>query len=436
MSDSSSCSDSDSVEEVVVQRYLKQDLQSSLAQGRALIRQHHGIKPQPGHYRLKDCCHAVVDHKTHGYQGKHWETSGPTGNLEKGTRRLTTKAVDKEMDQERNWRAKREEKLSKLAREIIQPLLDDFNDTLVISKREMAAEDRLLTHHQESVKDSVQCELVCRENGRRVDEMAEKEREHQVRLLMAMKDDAMRTASIDSLVDSMAFTNQKRSLINTDLEEASERLQDDQKETDVEYNKAVGEMLDQSLITVVQESHKDSLKEQEEQARKEKIELQKMIENDKVAYQNQNRFSKAVNMIVAMYRDLEMKEHKEEEKMKQYVEDVKFTAQEDIVRIVNTKRTCSLYRKEKSRRIQEEEQLVTQDNPARAAMMNVMNRVQRQMLLQKFKGKWVNITNKKKAGRTEEQSEENLTERDKKLRMIRTKNRKETKVVRWQDEDF
>lgn len=39
-------------------------------------------------------------------------------------------------------------------------------------------------------------------------------------------------------------------------------LQDDQKETDVEYNKAVGEMLDQSLITVVQESHKDSLKEQ------------------------------------------------------------------------------------------------------------------------------------------------------------------------------
>lgn len=55
----------------------------------------------------------------------------------------------------------------------------------------MAAEERLLTHIQESVKDSVQCELVCQENGRRVDKMAEKEREHQVRLLMAMKDDAM-----------------------------------------------------------------------------------------------------------------------------------------------------------------------------------------------------------------------------------------------------
>lgn len=52
MSDSSSSSDSDSVEEVVVQRYLKQDLQSSLAQGRALIRQHHGIKAQPGHYQV------------------------------------------------------------------------------------------------------------------------------------------------------------------------------------------------------------------------------------------------------------------------------------------------------------------------------------------------------------------------------------------------
>lgn len=30
---------------------------------------------------------------------------------------------------------------------------------------------------------------------------------------------------------------------------------------------------------------------------------------------------------------VQMKEHKEEEKMKQYVEDVKFTAQEDIVRM-------------------------------------------------------------------------------------------------------
>lgn len=30
---------------------------------------------------------------------------------------------------------------------------------------------------------------------------------------------------------------------------------------------------------------------------------------------------------------VQMNEHKEEEKMKQYVEDVKFTAQEDIVRM-------------------------------------------------------------------------------------------------------
>lgn len=45
---------------------------------------------------------------------------------------------------------------------------------------------------------------------------------------------------------------------------------------------------------------------QEEQARKERIELQRMIENDKVAYQNHHRFSRAVKKIVAMYRDLEV----------------------------------------------------------------------------------------------------------------------------------
>lgn len=44
----------------------------------------------------------------------------------------------------------------------------------------------------------------------------------------------------------------------------------------------------------------------------------------------------------------------------------------------------------------------------------------------------VNITNQKKVDRAEEQSEQNLTEQDKKLRMIRTKNRKETKVVRYE----
>lgn len=55
----------------------------------------------------------------------------------------------------------------------------------------MAAEQRLLAHQQESVKDSVQCELVCKENAKRVDKMAEEERQYQVKLLLAMKDDAM-----------------------------------------------------------------------------------------------------------------------------------------------------------------------------------------------------------------------------------------------------
>ena len=58
-------------------------------------------------------------------------------------------------------------------------------------QREMAAEQRLLAHQQESVKDSVQCELVCKEDAKRVDKMAEEERQYQVKLLLAMKDDAM-----------------------------------------------------------------------------------------------------------------------------------------------------------------------------------------------------------------------------------------------------
>nr|XP_022307601.1 trichohyalin-like [Crassostrea virginica] len=340
------------------------------------------------------------------------------------------------MDHERKRRTKREEELSQMAMAIIQPLLEQFNDTLIISQREMAAEQRLLAHQQESAKDSVQCELVCKENAKRVDKMAEEERQYQVKLLLAMKDDAMRTASIDSLVDSMAVTNQKRSLINTDLEEASERLQEDQQELDVEYNKACGEMLDQSLITVVQESHRDLINEQEEQARKEKMEFQEMVAKDKVASHYKHKFSKAVKKIAAMYKELEMEEKKEAETLMQKAEDVKFTAQEDIVRIVNTKVSSKLVHEEKVRRIKEEEQMLNEDNPARTAMMNLMNRVQRQMLLQKFKGKWVNITQKKKESTAEKQSEDNLSEQDKKLRRMRTKNRKETKIVSWQNEDM
>ena len=47
-----------------------------------------------------------------------------------------------------------------------------------------------------------------------------------------------------------------------DLDHVSVFLQEDQQELDVEYNKACGEMLDQSLITVVQESHRDLINEQ------------------------------------------------------------------------------------------------------------------------------------------------------------------------------
>ena len=38
------------------------------------------------------------------------------------------------MDQERKRRAKREEELSQMAKAIIQPLLEQFNDTLIISQ--------------------------------------------------------------------------------------------------------------------------------------------------------------------------------------------------------------------------------------------------------------------------------------------------------------
>jgi hypothetical protein len=45
-------SDSDSVDEVIIRRYLKQDLKSSVTQGRALLRRRSRIKPQPGHYQV------------------------------------------------------------------------------------------------------------------------------------------------------------------------------------------------------------------------------------------------------------------------------------------------------------------------------------------------------------------------------------------------
>ncbi|XP_061190725.1 meiosis-specific nuclear structural protein 1-like [Saccostrea echinata] len=431
-SSSSSSSGSDSTEEVVVHRYLKQDLKSGVAQGRALLRRHGGIKAQPCHYQLRDCRHAVLDHKGHGYQGKHWETSVLSNNLEKSTRRLTINAVNREMDEEQKKRAFYEAETARLAKEIIEPLLAEYNDTITISMREMAADERVQAHHQEMVKDTVQGELVHKENAKRVQQMSEEEREYQIKLLMAMKDDAMKTASIDSLVDKMAETNYKRSLINTDLEEASERLQEDEKETNMEYNKAVGELLDQSLVTVVHENHRDMLREQAEQARQEKIKMQKNLENDKTAKHIQHKYSRALKKLTAMYHELESKDQKEEEALKQYLEDVKFSAQEDIVRMVSRKWTSRMYSEEKSRRIHEEEETIDQENPARNAMLNLMNRVQRQMMLQKFKGKWINVTNKKKSERVEK--EENLSEHDRKLRMLRTKNRKETKVVSWQDE--
>ncbi|XP_033731530.1 uncharacterized protein LOC117321174 [Pecten maximus] len=427
----SSDSDSDN-EEFQIKRYMNTDFGQSIKQAKTLQNHYSGIKPQPGFYELCDRKHWSLGTKS--YCGKHWDVEGVTP-LARSTRRLTLHNVNTEVDKEKARKIQKEDSEKREASQTLCPMNKEFNDTVHFSEKKMRAEAASMRNHQAKIKDDMQLQLLNFTHAGLVALETEEERFNQIKLLRAMLNNVNKSASIEDLVDAMSETNEKRNHINRDLEEAFGRLVEEEKDLDDDYREAMMEMLDESLIRVILNMDRDVTKKMFEDEKKERVMEQNNLLKDKKRAKAMKNFEEVLDDMRRIYQQVLDEEERIEESYKDKVREVKTRMQEELVRKFAAKWAEKACADEKTRRIQEFENPGTKKNVAWESMKNLMSRVQRQMILSKFDGKWIDFkeeAKKEKAKRHETLVPE--TEQDKKIRQIRTRSRRPSCVVRGDDD--
>ncbi|XP_060075857.1 uncharacterized protein LOC132555526 [Ylistrum balloti] len=422
-------SESESIEEFQIKRYLNKDFGQGIKQAKALQNTHSGIKKQPGFYKLQDRKHWSQDGKS--YAGKHWDVEGAVP-LGRATRRLTIHHINAEVNKEKARKVTLEESEKTIASQTLSPLNEEFNDTLRFSEKKMKTKEASMKNQQAKVKDDMQLQLLHYTHAGLVAMETEEERYNQIKLLRAMLSNVDKSPSVEDLVDAMAETNQKRSYINRDLEEAFGKLIEDERSLDDDYREAMMEMLDESLIRVVLNKDRDITKKMSEDEQKERVMEQNNLFKDQQRAKAMKNFEKVLADMKRIYQQVLDEEEEIEERYKDKVRELKFKVQEELVRKIAVKWVQKACADEKTRRIQEFENAGTTKNKvAWEAMKNLMSRVQRQMILSKFDGKWIDFKEKEKAKMHELFPE---TDQDRKIREMRTKSRRPSCVVRGGDD--
>lgn len=422
-------SDSDSVEEIQIKKYMNTDFGQAIRQVIALQNSHSGIKKQPGFYELRDRKQRQLDGKY--YDGQHWPVSN-WKQCARATRRLTQKCIDEEVDKERERRIPLEDTEKETAVKVLKVMHQEFNDTMQFSKKKMKSEEGTAKNHHAKVKDDMQMQLLNFTHAGLAAMETEQERVNQIKLLRAMLSNADKSPSVEDLVDSMSSTNQKRNYINRDLEEAFGRLQDDEKDLDDDYRVAMMEMLDESLIKVVLDQDREITRKMFEEEQLERVKEEHTLKKDKIKERAIEAFQKVHQDMKRVYQQVLDEEEKIEESYKDKVREIKSRVQDELTRKMARRwieRACA---DEKTRRIKEFA-VGPKKNVAWDSMKNLMNRVQRQMILSKFDGKWVDL---KQAAKKEKCTDtlQPETDQDRKMREMRTGSRRPSCVVRGDDD--
>lgn len=414
-----------------MKRYMNTNFGHSIQQAKNLQNTHSGIKPQPGFYELCDRKHWSLDTKT--YRGKHWDVKEVVP-LRRSTRRLTIHNVNAEVDKEKARKVQKEEIEKKEAVQTLTPVNKELKDTVHFSEKKMKAEEASTKNHQAKVKDDMQLQLLHFTHAGLVAMETEEERLYQIKLLRGMLNNMDRSPSVEDLVDAMAETNQKRTYINRDLEEAFGRLVEEEKELDDDYREAMMEMLDESLIKVILNMDREVTKRLSEEEQKDRVMEQNNLLKDKKRAKAMQNFEKVLSDMKRIYRQVLEEEERIEETYRDKVREVKSRMQEELLRKFAAKWVEKACADEKSRRIQEFENSDNRKNVAWESMKNVLSRVQRQMILSKFDGKWIDF---KEEATKEKTKKVNLqvpeTEHDRKIRQMRTRVRRPSCVVRGDD---
>jgi hypothetical protein len=251
MSCGESDSDTDSVNEFQVKKFLFKSFKERIQQAKAQCEKNtkSGVKRQPGHYHLRDSRRADLLSFRSLYNGRHWDIEEPA-QLQRSTRRLTRFGIMKALSEEQQNRTQNENRYLD-AMTILDPLNKEFVGVIAFNRDKLIEERDLMCSQAEEAKDLFQLELLRKTLHTQLNKDLEEERKRRTKLLYGLCDDTLRTPSIEDLVSCMEDTNYKRAVVNRDLAEAQENLEKKEDTIDQEYNTAMFEMLDESLSKVV-----------------------------------------------------------------------------------------------------------------------------------------------------------------------------------------
>lgn len=251
MSCGESDSDTDSVEEFQVKKFLFKSFKERIQQAKAECEKNtkSGVKRQPGHYHLRDSRRTDLLSFRSLYNGRHWDLEEPP-QLQRSTRRLARFAMMNTLSEEQQNRTQNVNRYSD-AMTILDPLNKEFVGVIAFNQDKLIEERDLMCSQAEEAKDLFQLELLRNNLHTQLNKDLEEERERRIKLLYGLCDDTLRTPSIEDLVSCMEDTNYRRAVVNRDLAEAQENLEKKEDTINQEYNDAMFEMLDESLSTVV-----------------------------------------------------------------------------------------------------------------------------------------------------------------------------------------
>lgn len=251
MSCGESDSDTDSVDEFQVKKFLFTSFKERIQQAKAQSEKNtkSSVKRQPGHYHLRDSRRTDLQSFRSLYNGRHWDIEEPA-LFQRSSRRLTRFAIMKALSEEQQNRTQNENRYLD-AMTILDPLNKEFVGVIAFNRDKIDEEQDLLCSQAEEAKDLFQLELLRKTVHTQLNKDLEDERERRIKLLYGLCDDTLRTPSIEDLVSCMEDTNYKRAVVNRDLAEAQENLEKKEDTIVKEYDEAMFEMLDESLSKVV-----------------------------------------------------------------------------------------------------------------------------------------------------------------------------------------
>ncbi|XP_050395573.1 uncharacterized protein LOC126814466 [Patella vulgata] len=230
----------------------------------------------------------------------------------------------------------------------------------------------------------------------------------------------------------MAENNQKRSTVQTDLLEAFARYEEDEGDVDTEYDAAMFEVMDESLNSLTQmfsrqKSRRLSLDEQNRRIR----DLNGLMK-DSAFQSSMSSYNKVMGNLRNAFQRVWKQEDEIDAETKRLAVERRLLMQEQLVRKHATKWVNAASAKERQRQIQDFEVSRYKSDPFRDAVKLALAKAQREMILQKFNGKWVDTRTAPGDGTPKEE----LSEYDKKMKAMRMKSRRKSCVVsREEDAD-